>query len=156
MDAGLQVGLRYLSRVLGVLHLACDPRCRALIDEIDLPGDDVVLVVTRQIHQPDVAPEVAEHEDDLIRCGDWRGTWKVCGHQHFSRRVHGNWFAVHHFRYRGEPSGVSCARLGIDEPVLLRFHDSARKERQRTAIRTPWPTWTCSTSKPLSAGSLQT
>jgi N-acetyl-1-D-myo-inositol-2-amino-2-deoxy-alpha-D-glucopyranoside deacetylase len=25
----------------------------------------------------------------------------------------------------------SCARLGIDEPVLLRFHDSARKERQR-------------------------
>jgi LmbE family N-acetylglucosaminyl deacetylase len=26
---------------------------------------------------------------------------------------------------------LSCARLGIDEPVLLRFHDSARKERQR-------------------------
>jgi N-acetyl-1-D-myo-inositol-2-amino-2-deoxy-alpha-D-glucopyranoside deacetylase len=25
----------------------------------------------------------------------------------------------------------SCAALGIDEPVLLRFHDSARKERQR-------------------------
>jgi GlcNAc-PI de-N-acetylase len=25
----------------------------------------------------------------------------------------------------------SCARLGIEEPVLLRFHDSARKERQR-------------------------
>jgi LmbE family N-acetylglucosaminyl deacetylase len=25
----------------------------------------------------------------------------------------------------------SCACLGIDEPVLLRFHDSARKERQR-------------------------
>lgn len=25
----------------------------------------------------------------------------------------------------------SCARLGIGEPVLLRFHDSARKERQR-------------------------
>lgn len=25
----------------------------------------------------------------------------------------------------------SCARLGIDEPVRLRFHDSARKERQR-------------------------
>jgi LmbE family N-acetylglucosaminyl deacetylase len=25
----------------------------------------------------------------------------------------------------------SCARLGIDPPVLLRFHDSARKERQR-------------------------
>jgi N-acetyl-1-D-myo-inositol-2-amino-2-deoxy-alpha-D-glucopyranoside deacetylase len=25
----------------------------------------------------------------------------------------------------------SCAHLGIDEPVLLRFHDSARKERQR-------------------------
>ena len=25
----------------------------------------------------------------------------------------------------------SCERLGIDEPVLLRFHDSARKERQR-------------------------
>jgi N-acetyl-1-D-myo-inositol-2-amino-2-deoxy-alpha-D-glucopyranoside deacetylase len=24
----------------------------------------------------------------------------------------------------------SCAHLGIDEPVLLRFHDSARKERQ--------------------------
>jgi N-acetyl-1-D-myo-inositol-2-amino-2-deoxy-alpha-D-glucopyranoside deacetylase len=27
----------------------------------------------------------------------------------------------------------SCARLGIEEPVLLRFHDSARKERQRHA-----------------------
>jgi LmbE family N-acetylglucosaminyl deacetylase len=26
---------------------------------------------------------------------------------------------------------LSCARLGIEEPVLLRFHDSARKERQR-------------------------
>src|SRR6476661_3978494 len=25
----------------------------------------------------------------------------------------------------------SCARLGIDEPVRLRFHDSARNERQR-------------------------
>src|SRR5215471_13592690 len=25
----------------------------------------------------------------------------------------------------------SCARLGIEEPLLLRFHDSARKERQR-------------------------
>jgi len=25
----------------------------------------------------------------------------------------------------------SCARLGIEEPILLRFHDSARKERQR-------------------------
>ena len=27
--------------------------------------------------------------------------------------------------------GLSCARLGIEEPLLLRFHDSARKERQR-------------------------
>ena len=26
---------------------------------------------------------------------------------------------------------LSCARLGLEEPVLLRFHDSARKERQR-------------------------
>src|SRR5262245_57039216 len=26
---------------------------------------------------------------------------------------------------------LSCARLGIGEPVRLRFHDSARKERQR-------------------------
>ena len=26
---------------------------------------------------------------------------------------------------------LSCARLGIEEPVLLRFHDSARKERLR-------------------------
>ena len=25
----------------------------------------------------------------------------------------------------------SCTRLGIEEPILLRFHDSARKERQR-------------------------
>jgi N-acetyl-1-D-myo-inositol-2-amino-2-deoxy-alpha-D-glucopyranoside deacetylase len=25
----------------------------------------------------------------------------------------------------------SCARLGIEDPVLLRFHDSARKERLR-------------------------
>ena len=26
---------------------------------------------------------------------------------------------------------LSCSRLGIEQPVLLRFHDSARKERQR-------------------------
>jgi N-acetyl-1-D-myo-inositol-2-amino-2-deoxy-alpha-D-glucopyranoside deacetylase len=32
---------------------------------------------------------------------------------------------------RAEELRVSCARLGICEPVLLRFHDSARKERQR-------------------------
>jgi N-acetyl-1-D-myo-inositol-2-amino-2-deoxy-alpha-D-glucopyranoside deacetylase len=32
---------------------------------------------------------------------------------------------------RVEELRLSCARLGIDEPVLLRFHDSARKERQR-------------------------
>jgi N-acetyl-1-D-myo-inositol-2-amino-2-deoxy-alpha-D-glucopyranoside deacetylase len=32
---------------------------------------------------------------------------------------------------RVEELRVSCAELGIDEPVLLRFHDSARKERQR-------------------------
>ena len=32
---------------------------------------------------------------------------------------------------RIEELRLSCARLGIDEPVLLRFHDSARKERLR-------------------------
>jgi len=32
---------------------------------------------------------------------------------------------------RVEELRLSCARLGIEEPVLLRFHDSARKERQR-------------------------
>jgi N-acetyl-1-D-myo-inositol-2-amino-2-deoxy-alpha-D-glucopyranoside deacetylase len=32
---------------------------------------------------------------------------------------------------RAEELRTSCARLGIDEPVLLGFHDSARKERQR-------------------------
>src|ERR1041385_3969974 len=32
---------------------------------------------------------------------------------------------------RVEDLRLSCARLGIDEPVRLRFHDSARKERQR-------------------------
>ena len=32
---------------------------------------------------------------------------------------------------RVEELRVSCARLGIEEPVLLGFHDSARKERQR-------------------------
>src|SRR4249920_1756960 len=32
---------------------------------------------------------------------------------------------------RVEELRVSCAGLGIEEPVLLRFHDSARKERQR-------------------------
>jgi N-acetyl-1-D-myo-inositol-2-amino-2-deoxy-alpha-D-glucopyranoside deacetylase len=32
---------------------------------------------------------------------------------------------------RVEELRLSCARLGIDAPVLLRFHDSARKERQR-------------------------
>jgi N-acetyl-1-D-myo-inositol-2-amino-2-deoxy-alpha-D-glucopyranoside deacetylase len=32
---------------------------------------------------------------------------------------------------RVEELRLSCARLGIEEPVLLAFHDSARKERQR-------------------------
>ena len=32
---------------------------------------------------------------------------------------------------RVEELRVSCARLGLDEPVLLGFHDSARKERLR-------------------------
>jgi len=32
---------------------------------------------------------------------------------------------------RVEELRLSCARLGIEPPVLLRFHDSARKERQR-------------------------
>jgi N-acetyl-1-D-myo-inositol-2-amino-2-deoxy-alpha-D-glucopyranoside deacetylase len=32
---------------------------------------------------------------------------------------------------RVEELRVSCARLGIGEPILLGFHDSARKERQR-------------------------
>ncbi len=32
---------------------------------------------------------------------------------------------------RIEELRMSCARLGIEEPVLLGFHDSARKERQR-------------------------
>jgi N-acetyl-1-D-myo-inositol-2-amino-2-deoxy-alpha-D-glucopyranoside deacetylase len=32
---------------------------------------------------------------------------------------------------RVEELRLSCARLGIEEPVRLRFHDSARKERQR-------------------------
>jgi N-acetyl-1-D-myo-inositol-2-amino-2-deoxy-alpha-D-glucopyranoside deacetylase len=32
---------------------------------------------------------------------------------------------------RVEELRLSCARLGIGEPVLLGFHDSARKERQR-------------------------
>ncbi len=32
---------------------------------------------------------------------------------------------------RVEELRLSCAGLGIEEPVLLRFHDSARKERQR-------------------------
>src|SRR5512138_2648467 len=32
---------------------------------------------------------------------------------------------------RVEELRLSCARLGLEPPVLLRFHDSARKERQR-------------------------
>ena len=32
---------------------------------------------------------------------------------------------------RVEELRCSCTRLGIEEPVLMRFHDSARKERQR-------------------------
>ncbi len=32
---------------------------------------------------------------------------------------------------RVEELRLSCARLGIGEPLLLRFHDSARKDRQR-------------------------
>lgn len=34
---------------------------------------------------------------------------------------------------RAEELRVSCTRLGIGKPVLLGFHDSARKERQRHA-----------------------
>jgi hypothetical protein len=37
-----------------------------------------------EFHQPDVAPEVAEHEDDLVGRGNRRGAWKIRGHQHFS------------------------------------------------------------------------
>ena len=36
-----------------------------------------------EVHQPDVAPEVAEHEDDLIGRRDRRSAWKVRGHHHF-------------------------------------------------------------------------
>src|SRR5262245_28160577 len=32
---------------------------------------------------------------------------------------------------RVEELRLSCGRLGLEPPVLLRFHDSARKERQR-------------------------
>src|SRR6266540_2495187 len=32
---------------------------------------------------------------------------------------------------RSQELRVSCAALGIDEPIFLGFHDSARKERQR-------------------------
>src|SRR6478609_4606618 len=32
---------------------------------------------------------------------------------------------------RTEELRLSCTRLGLQEPVLLRFHDSGRKERQR-------------------------
>jgi N-acetyl-1-D-myo-inositol-2-amino-2-deoxy-alpha-D-glucopyranoside deacetylase len=32
---------------------------------------------------------------------------------------------------RVEELRLSCARLGLEEPILLKFHDSARKERQR-------------------------
>src|SRR5215467_10368541 len=32
---------------------------------------------------------------------------------------------------RVEELRLSCQRLGLEEPVLLRFHDSARKERLR-------------------------
>ena len=32
---------------------------------------------------------------------------------------------------RVQELGVSCERLGLEPPVLLRFHDSGRKERQR-------------------------
>ena len=57
---------------------------------------------------------------------------------------------------RVEELRLSCARLGIDEPLLRRFHDSARRSGSGTTIRTPWPTWTCSTSKRPFAGSSQT
>src|SRR2546426_10477662 len=42
---------------------------------------------------------------------------------------------------RVEELRLSCARFGIEEPVLLRFHDSARMEPSGTTIRTPWRTW---------------
>jgi hypothetical protein len=47
-------------------------------------------------------PEVAEHEDDLIGRGDWRGAWKVGRHQHFRGRVHRHRFAFHQSGCGGE------------------------------------------------------
>src|SRR3954471_22534773 len=35
------------------------------------------------VDQPDIPPEVAEHEDDLPGCGDRRRSGKIGGHQHF-------------------------------------------------------------------------
>jgi len=54
------------------------PKCRG---SPAVAGDLVRMWI--EVHQPDVAPEVAEHEDDLIGRGDWRSAWKVRGHQHF-------------------------------------------------------------------------
>ncbi len=46
-------------------------------------ADDHFSVMWIEVHQPDVAPEIAEHEDDLSGRGDWRSARKIRGHQHF-------------------------------------------------------------------------
>ena len=47
------------------------------------------------------------------------------------RHTHRPWAGGDLGALRIEELRLSCARLGIEPPVLLRFHDSARKERQR-------------------------
>src|SRR5262245_41025383 len=47
-----------------------------------------------EVHHPDVAPEVAKHEDDLIWRGDWRSSREVRRYQHVIQGEHRNGFTA--------------------------------------------------------------
>src|SRR3954451_7490095 len=47
-----------------------------------------------ELHQPDVAPEIAEHQDDLVVGCEWRSPRKVRGHHHLVRREYGYRWSV--------------------------------------------------------------
>jgi hypothetical protein len=70
-----------------------------------------------EFHQPDVAPEVAEHEDDLIGRRDGCCSTEERRHHHLDRGVHVNPFAL---RQPRSASHMSCT------------HDDAANRRVRT------------------------